>query len=52
MPSTTESGGSSRALLAGAGLFGLWLGRKLGVRKGKRIAAKKVAKAEQKGRRD
>jgi membrane protein len=51
MPSTTESGGSSRALLAGAGLFGLWLGRKLGVRKGKRIAAKKVAKAEQKGRR-
>ena len=42
------AGGSSRAMLAVAGVVGLWLGRKLGVRKGKRIAAKRVGKVEAK----
>ena len=43
--STSSSAKSGRGTLAAAGLFGLWLGRKLGVRKGKRIAAKKAARA-------
>lgn len=33
---------SGRAALIGAGVLGLWFGRKLGVRKGKRIAAKRA----------
>ena len=36
--------GASGAKLAIAGVFGLWLGRKLGVRKGKKLAAKREAK--------
>ena len=42
--------GASKAVLAATGLFGLWLGRKLGVRKGKRIAAKRAAKAARRSR--
>jgi membrane protein len=40
----TGNGGSNKLWLAGAGVVGLWLGRKIGVRKGKRLAAKKAAR--------
>ena len=45
---TQAKSGSSGAMLAVAGVVGLWLGRKLGVRKGKKIAAKREAKAQAK----
>ncbi|WP_425229882.1 YihY/virulence factor BrkB family protein [Sphingomonas sp.] len=49
VPVASVRSGSSRVGLIATAVAAMWLGRRLGVRKGKRIAARKVAEAPRRG---